>query len=47
MNNPDHISESLETVFWLKYLAIKFFDVDPRWKKFGSGSRDGKNSDSK
>ncbi len=21
MNNPDHISESLETVFWLKYLS--------------------------
>jgi hypothetical protein len=33
MNNPDHISESLETVFWVKIL--KFFDVDP-------GIRDGK-----
>jgi hypothetical protein len=36
MNNPDHISESLETIFWLKYI-LKFFDADPGWKKFGSG----------
>jgi hypothetical protein len=44
LNNPDHISESLETVFWVKIL--KFFDADPGgkiriqdrgWKKFGSG----------
>jgi hypothetical protein len=37
MNNPDHISESLETIFWVKIL--KFFDADPGsgWKKFGSG----------
>jgi hypothetical protein len=28
MNNPDHISESLEIIFWLKYL--KFFDADQR-----------------
>jgi hypothetical protein len=27
MNNLDHISESLETIFWVKIL--KFFDVDP------------------
>jgi hypothetical protein len=27
MNNPDHISESLETVFWVK--VLKFFDADP------------------
>ncbi len=26
-NNPDHISESLETIFWVKLL--KFFDADP------------------
>jgi hypothetical protein len=26
MNNPDHISESLETIFWIKIL--KFFDAD-------------------
>jgi hypothetical protein len=43
-NNPDHISESLETiVFWVKIL--NFFDADP-----GSGMekmwiRDRKNSD--
>jgi hypothetical protein len=47
MNNPDHISESLEIIFLVKIL--KFFDVDPDpgsgifltrdpgWKKFGSG----------
>jgi hypothetical protein len=36
MNNPDHNSESLETILWVKIL--KFFDADPRgWKKFGSG----------
>jgi hypothetical protein len=27
MNNPDHISESLKTSFWVKIL--KFFDADP------------------
>jgi hypothetical protein len=32
MNNPDHISESLETIFWVKIL--KFFDADP-----GSGMK--------
>jgi hypothetical protein len=44
MNKPDHISEGLETIFWLKIL--KFFDADPGsemrdpgWKKFGSGIR--------
>jgi hypothetical protein len=38
MNNPDHVSESLETIFWVKIL--KFFDVyiqDLGWIKFGSG----------
>jgi hypothetical protein len=30
----DHISERLETIFWVKIL--KFFDGDPKWKKFGS-----------
>jgi hypothetical protein len=47
MNNPDHISESLETIFGVK--IHKFFDADPgpgmekirirdpEWKKFGSG----------
>jgi hypothetical protein len=38
MNNPDHISQSLETNFWVKIL--KFSDPDPGWKKFGSGIRD-------
>jgi hypothetical protein len=33
MNNPDHIPESLETIFWVKIL-----------KNF-MGIRDGKNSD--
>jgi hypothetical protein len=27
----DHISESLETFFWVKIL--KFFDADPGWEK--------------
>jgi hypothetical protein len=27
VNNPNHISESLETVFWVKIL--KFLDADP------------------
>jgi hypothetical protein len=43
MNNPDHISKSLETIFWVK--IFKFFDADPGCKKFGFGIRDGKNSD--
>ncbi len=43
MNDPDHISESLETIFWVKIL--KFFSADPEWEKFGSGIRDGINSD--
>jgi hypothetical protein len=31
MNNPDHISESLETIFGVKILKFfKFFDADPR-----------------
>jgi hypothetical protein len=43
MNNPDHILESLETIFWNKIL--KFVDGDP-----GSGMekiriRDRKNLD--
>jgi hypothetical protein len=35
MNNPDHISESLKTIFWVNIL--KFFDADP-----GSEIRNGK-----
>jgi hypothetical protein len=52
MNNLDHISERLETIFWVKILI--FFDADlgsgiqdsgskiwdPEWKKFGSRIRD-------
>ncbi len=34
MNNPDHISESLETIFWVKILKSVDADI-----------RDGKNSD--
>jgi hypothetical protein len=41
MNNPDHISESLETLFGLKLKFFdagpEFFDAGPGWKKFGSG----------
>jgi hypothetical protein len=36
MNNPDYISESLKTIFWVKIL--KFYDAD-----CGSRIRDGKN----
>jgi hypothetical protein len=47
MNNPDHISECLETIFLVKIL--KFFEADPGsgmekirirdpvWKKYRSG----------
>jgi len=45
--DPDHISESLETIFWVKIPVPKFFDADPGpgkekirirdEKKFGSG----------
>jgi hypothetical protein len=35
VNNPDHISESLEYIFWVTIL--KYFDADPGWKKFGTG----------
>jgi hypothetical protein len=50
MNDPDHISESLETIFCVKIL--KFFYANPGWKnsdtgsgmeKFGYWIRDGKN----
>jgi hypothetical protein len=37
MNNPDHISESLGTIFELKYLNSLIQIQDPRWEKFGSG----------
>jgi hypothetical protein len=38
MNNPDHISESLETFFGVKILT--FFDGIRDEKKFGSGISD-------
>jgi hypothetical protein len=44
MNNPNHTSESLETIFWVKIL--KFFGSGMETirirdgKKFGSGARD-------
>jgi hypothetical protein len=47
MNNPDHISESLVTIFWFKILEFFYADLrsgmekirirDPGWKKFGYG----------
>jgi hypothetical protein len=33
MNNPDHISESLKK----QVFGLKYFNVDPGWKKVGSG----------
>jgi hypothetical protein len=36
INNPDHISESLETIFGVKIL--KFFDADPGRKNSDLGS---------
>jgi hypothetical protein len=39
MNNPDHISESLETIFWV--IILKFSYADPGWKTFGSGLNPG------
>ncbi len=40
MNNPDHISESLETIFGVKILKV--FDADPGSGigKIGSGIQD-------
>jgi hypothetical protein len=38
MNNPNHIPESLETIFWgLKYLNSLMRIRNPGWKKLGSG----------
>jgi hypothetical protein len=41
INNPDHISESLETIFWVK--TLQFYEAD--MESFWSWIRDGKNSD--
>ncbi len=43
MNNPDHNSDSFETIFWAKIL--KFFDADPGWKNSDPRSGKEKNSD--
>jgi hypothetical protein len=43
MNNPDHISECLETIFRVKQL--KFFDADPVSGMEKIQIRDAKNSD--
>jgi hypothetical protein len=43
MNIPDHISESLETIFGLKRLGLfdaDLFDHESGMEKFGSGIRD-------
>jgi hypothetical protein len=40
MNNPDHISESLETIYASKYLNSLMRIRDPGWKEFGSGILD-------
>jgi hypothetical protein len=47
MNIPDHISESLETIFGVKLLKFFDADADPGSGNLfdpGSGIRDGKNS---
>jgi hypothetical protein len=41
INSPDHISEGLETIFWVKIL--KFLYADPVLEIFGSAIWDGKN----
>ncbi len=43
MNHPDHISESLKTISWVKIL--KFFDADPGFGMVKIRIRDGKNFD--
>jgi hypothetical protein len=48
MNIPDHVSERLETIFWVKILKVfdahpdsgsgTLLNLDPGWKKLGSGT---------
>ncbi len=46
MNSPDHISESLETIFWIKLPKLsKFFDADSGAGMEKIRIRDGRNSD--
>jgi hypothetical protein len=33
MNNPDHISESLKTIFWVKILKFLYADPGSRMEK--------------
>jgi hypothetical protein len=42
MSNPDHIPESLETIFWVK--TLKFFDADLGFGIEKIRIRDGKKS---
>jgi hypothetical protein len=45
MSNPDHFSESAETIFWVKIRVnslmrirdLRWKNSDPGWNKFGSG----------
>jgi hypothetical protein len=47
MNNPDHISENMQTILWVKNISTVFFHADPGSEKekhrirerktFGSG----------
>jgi hypothetical protein len=48
MNIQNHISESLETIFWVKILKFFYADADPGSGNLfdpGSGIQDEKNSD--
>jgi hypothetical protein len=44
LNIPDHISESLETIFWVKILKFFAADAGIFFDDPGSGIRNGKNS---
>jgi hypothetical protein len=41
MKNPIHISERLETIFWV--IILKFFDADPGFGMEKIRIQDGKN----
>jgi hypothetical protein len=43
MSNPDHISESLGTIFWVKILKLIYVDPGSGMEKIRN--RNGKNSD--
>jgi hypothetical protein len=40
MNNPNHTSESLETIFWVKILKFFHADSGSGTEKVGSGIQD-------